>query len=599
LSVSGCAKKQPQTEETETEASYTPVEMKETTPVGVFPPEYTRGMIENELLLKATKTPDGYLLAESSAKKAIIKKYNLQGEFLWDSSFPYAQNNFSISVVILTNDGGFAYSISPHEYQTGGASTVGYPTVVKCDKAGQVLWSKVYNFAYDYAVSKIFETETNDFITIGSKIETAKDGSRVSKTYLSKLSSSGVLLKEANYEGDDYGFFEDAVYAKGIGLVAHVNPQTTGGFDFNGNLMCFNTSLELLWFNDLDLLDYNYDSFCFFDDAVYVFLSNSKPGYSSTAAPDASTGSKLKKFNLEGDLAWEKDFKGNTLFNFLQSADKHIILVCGSKLLFLDSDGEIQSDITFENGRIKKVIEYDDYCLVISENITGSLDAPPFVSAFWYTSELVYSGYDYTGKLLWRNAFDNTAETYGTNKYVPAGKDGVDDFIKKYKEQIGGDYIDGYEINAADCYEVTPRTVAEKAQCRIYKFSNSYASFLLCEGKVYTLGGSFGSSGLTDVVVCDFNKDGTNELLFTYSMGSGIIRSLVGHFDLKNKQQTTLDYTNLYGEIMLVRNWDYSYSLYDTTVNQDSVFPATYNLTAGKHLADIVYENDEIKVVEN
>ncbi len=41
-------------------------------------------------------------------------------------------------------------------------------------------------------------------------------------------------------------------------------------------------------------------------------------------------------------------------------------------------------------------------------NITGILPQPPYISLILYSTELVYSGYDFNGKLLWREAFEST-----------------------------------------------------------------------------------------------------------------------------------------------------------------------------------------------
>ena len=81
-----------------------------------------------------------------------------------------------------------------------------------------------------------------------------------------------------------------------------------------------------------------------------------------------------------------------------------------NKLVLFDENGNTQLDMLFSEGNINKVIEYNKYFLVLSTNTTGDLPQPPYISSIWRSTELVYSGYNYSGKLLWRDAYDNTPE---------------------------------------------------------------------------------------------------------------------------------------------------------------------------------------------
>lgn len=65
----------------------------------------------------------------------------------------------------------------------------------------------------------------------------------------------------------------------------------------------------------------------------------------------------------------------------------------------------------FDAGTPVALIDEGDVTLVVSENITGIYeDTPPYISAIWYYTETVYSGYDAEGRLLFRAAVDSTPE---------------------------------------------------------------------------------------------------------------------------------------------------------------------------------------------
>ncbi|MBQ8753140.1 MAG: hypothetical protein IJZ13_08570 [Clostridia bacterium] len=65
----------------------------------------------------------------------------------------------------------------------------------------------------------------------------------------------------------------------------------------------------------------------------------------------------------------------------------------------------------FEDGRPSAVLDYDDFYLVVSENITGIYeDTPLAISSIWYYTETVYGAYDESGKLLWKATVDSSPD---------------------------------------------------------------------------------------------------------------------------------------------------------------------------------------------
>ena len=65
----------------------------------------------------------------------------------------------------------------------------------------------------------------------------------------------------------------------------------------------------------------------------------------------------------------------------------------------------------FDAGTPTAVIDYGDFTLIVSENITGEYEkTPPYISSAWYYTETVYSAYDRNGGLLFRASADSSPD---------------------------------------------------------------------------------------------------------------------------------------------------------------------------------------------
>ena len=71
---------------------------------------------------------------------------------------------------------------------------------------------------------------------------------------------------------------------------------------------------------------------------------------------------------------------------------------------------ELVSQKRFPKGGDQLTLDYGDFTLTVSENITGVYEnQPAWVNALWHTYETVYSAYQ-DGKLLWRAAVDSSPD---------------------------------------------------------------------------------------------------------------------------------------------------------------------------------------------
>lgn len=182
---------------------------------------------------------------------------------------------------------------------------------------------------------------------------------------------------------------------------------------------------------------------------------------------------------------------------------------------------------------------------------------------------------------------------------VRGSKDGVETFLTLLEQEAGESSTMTGEVLYDSWYNVTPEEVFEKTGGQIFKSSETCASFFLYEGGLYRLEEWFGGLGIVDIKVCDLDQDGEYELLYTYSWGSGLHRSHVGHFDLKTKKQTELGFVHLNEDMMLAENPDGSFSLYEARIEWGEVALIDFDLIARRHLGDVIYKDGELSMIEN
>lgn len=147
---------------------------------------------------------------------------------------------------------------------------------------------------------------------------------------------------------------------------------------------------------------------------------------------------------------------------------------------------------------------------------------------------------------------DQALATYESELNPPhilaGSKDRVDAFLQLAQE-IGFALPKTYPDDT--CYNVTPPGVSEQTGCLVFKYDKSCEAFLLLDGQIYPLGTGFGGYGLTDLQLCDFDRNGHLDLMYSYSGGSGIHHVALGHFNLTSRTETKLGYAASLGGTQL------------------------------------------------
>ena len=72
---------------------------------------------------------------------------------------------------------------------------------------------------------------------------------------------------------------------------------------------------------------------------------------------------------------------------------------------------------------------------------------------------------------------------------APCGREGVEEFMTAFARICSKGTLDGYPADEEHCFNVTPESVAQETDIRIFKFSNSCRSFVLVEEGLSTLYG--------------------------------------------------------------------------------------------------------------
>lgn len=128
---------------------------------------------------------------------------------------------------------------------------------------------------------------------------------------------------------------------------------------------------------------------------------------------------------------------------------------------------------------------------------------------------------------------------------VYCSKDGVEEFMTAFALTHPNGIGWGFHSEEAYCYNVTPISVAEETDIRVFKFSDSAASFAFVDGAVFDLCESFGGYGFLNAVPWDYDQDGQTDLLVASSWGSGISRAEISVFN-RAKRTSKVIYSTLY-----------------------------------------------------
>ncbi|MBE6932184.1 MAG: hypothetical protein E7464_02215 [Ruminococcaceae bacterium] len=352
LLLSGCSDPQPPMQQ----EVLKPVEQ-----VGQIPDELIE-IVENNLWKDVTafdgRVLKSDILSSDQENRTVthqIRMMDLYGKEL--AAYTCSSDDaYHVTTLTATAEGGFLFVFGFQDYAYGQntwASDKGFASrVIKCDKDGNVQFDTALEDMEGRALEYCFE-KNGQFYFFGTiqKYKTKNRGiNPQTDIYMARLNENGELSNTQCIAGSD---FDDLHFAERSGdhFVLSISAQSDDG-DFTGSN---SGGYPVKWVFTVD-------------DDLEIIKKKRSPG---------------------------RDFSDTQL------GEKDGAPVYKSTPLLND----------FDAGTPTAFIDYGDFFLIVSENNTGVYEnTPPAVSSIWYYTETVYSGYDDSGKLLFRASVDSSPD---------------------------------------------------------------------------------------------------------------------------------------------------------------------------------------------
>ena len=325
-------------------------------------PDAFKTIVENNIFEGITAFEAKILKAEvcsaDEKNKTVMQKVEMMdtyGNALADYTVS-SEDAYHITTLTATSDGGFLFVLGfqDYAYERGGwASDKEFASrIIKCGKDGKLQFDIPLEWVEGAALKFCFEKD-GKFYFFGT-IETPETKNQgvhsYTDIYMCVLNESGVVIEIKSIAGSDFDSLTAAELAD-EGFILSVNSQSDDG-DFSGS----------------NSKGYPVDWVITVNDELEITEKKIESGRQYS---DTKIGEK------EGRPIYKSDdlLKG------------------------------------FDAGTPTAFIDYGDFYLIVSENITGQYEnTPPMVNSIWCYTETVYSGYDENGNLIFRTAVDSSPD---------------------------------------------------------------------------------------------------------------------------------------------------------------------------------------------
>lgn len=336
-------------------------ELKSVEQVAQVPEEFQKVVEDN--VFKDITAFDGRLLkteicSVDEENKTVVHKVRMMDTYGKDLA-AYACSSddaYHVSTLTATDDGGFLFVLGFQDYaydQNAWASDKGIAShVIKCDSYGKLQFDTAIDGVEGAALKYCFENN-GQFYLFGN-VQTLETNTRgvysPTDIYMIILDKNGKVLKSQCIAGSDYDSLDAAEISDNC-FVLSISSQSDDG-EFAGS------------------------------------NSNGYPVDWIVTVND----------NLE--VTEKKQESGRDYFDYRIGEKDGGSVYQSNKLL----DG-------FDAGNPKAFIDYGNFYLIVSENISGIYENTPLaISSIWYYTETVYSAYDYGGELIFRASVDSSQD---------------------------------------------------------------------------------------------------------------------------------------------------------------------------------------------
>ncbi len=383
--------------------------------IGVVPKEY-KGLVEGNIALNDnTITESFWVSTEDKDGKITVKKYGLDGEKLWETSYKQRGAGtqkprlFTFKLfhdfVRCSESSGNVYSWSRLYRFIGfiGFNAITGNKLVKISPDGDVLWKK--DFGFNKMIYNVTEKENGEIIVNVAKPANLFEGmsNTVFKCYLVLLSADGEVKKEVKLEKG-----VQIIRIKGLvdeGFFAEMSVLNQND-EYKYYLCAFDNDLNLLWKQEKETNSINniYEDFGEEGYPLVTKINDDSSGkYRSTCISRIDFDKKVltthewKSNSLDEYISCEYILSnGDYVFEFSEnktgeSKDE----VC--RFVRYSSDFECLGDIKLTGYSIHRIIETDD-CIIFCMWNAKNYDENGRVQ----DREIVYTAFDYDYNLLWQ-----------------------------------------------------------------------------------------------------------------------------------------------------------------------------------------------------
>ena len=343
---------------------------------------------------------------------ALIIKYDYDGQIIWQKTIGGSDSD-AFSSIIIDRDGNYVVSgyTSSKDYDMSyNLGLLRFPKAIiyKFDPNGEILWSSVSDYSYSHYFKSITEDADGNYIAVGGQQNTEYAGSN-ENSFLVKFSTNGDILwsKVFIIHSDSYDYYNDVIIDS-LGFYVAVGRTHRAAIiskiDSNG---------ELLWTRHIfDPANGTYFTSLSQDlDGNYIAVGvsgNSGIGTSITDGNNGSTDGLIVKFDQEGNKIWDRTIGGSNTdyFNDIIISESGKIYIVGTTT---SNDFDIlPSDKTGSNAFIVEINSVGQ--LIWQKSIGGdlyddfdsiSIDSQGFVIISGKTYSINKDITDDAGALIW------------------------------------------------------------------------------------------------------------------------------------------------------------------------------------------------------
>ncbi|MEC8323351.1 MAG: hypothetical protein VXZ57_01635, partial [Bacteroidota bacterium] len=283
-------------------------------------------------IVGSSKSNDGDVSENSGSSDFWILKTNSLGDIEWEKSFGYSGLDKGLSV-LQTQDQGFLISGVLDVTSSNGEGNynrLGSPRhaggdywVLKLDQIGVLQWGRFYGGTFTDTAYAINETQTGDFMMVGSSDSIDQDISNNKGSYdywVLKLSNTGDLLWEKSFGGSEIDEAK-AIAPSSDGNFLIAGDSRSHDFDISTNyggadiwVVKINTDGELLW--EKSFGGGNFDgvqAIRVAQNGGFLIAGNSRSSDGDLSENKGQNDAWLFKISNHGSLEWQASAGGSNI----------------------------------------------------------------------------------------------------------------------------------------------------------------------------------------------------------------------------------------------------------------------------------------------